>query len=387
MRHTIEDIYRLTPIQHGLLYEQLADPGSGVYLEQLTLDFDGPLDPDVVAISWQAVVDRHPILRTSFRWHSSGRVLQVVHDSARLEVPVHDWRTVSPAEQRSRAAEWLARDRAEGFELTQAPLMRADLVCLAPERWRLLWRFSHLLLDGWSFGVAVGEFVEHYRATVTGRAPELAPTAPYRDYVGWWQARDTAEAERFWRAELAGYVPAAPLSVEPDRLEPGEFPHDWVEVELGDLAPRLRELATRNRLTPNSVVHGAWTLLLARYHGTGDVLCGSTVAHRPADLPGAERMLGPMVWSPCRSGRGSNPRGSPSAGCGSCRRARCGHGSGRTSRCPTSPGSSTRRWPGPCWEARCRSRTFRCRTWTWDRRESASAGWPTTDARTSRSHW
>ncbi|WP_030107167.1 condensation domain-containing protein, partial [Actinoalloteichus caeruleus] len=70
LKKGIEDVYELTPIQQGLLFEQLANGDAGVYIEQLLLTFDGTLHPEEFQRAWQMVVDRHPILRTSFHWRA-----------------------------------------------------------------------------------------------------------------------------------------------------------------------------------------------------------------------------------------------------------------------------------------------------------------------------
>jgi amino acid adenylation domain-containing protein len=295
MTSNFEDVYRLSPIQQGLLYEQMNRPGDGVYVEQLVLTFAGTLNPELVHACWQGVVDRHPVLRTSFHEHGANGPLQVVHTSATLPMPTHDWRGISEEKQQGLLREWMAADRAEGFDIVSAPLMRIDLVQTEEQRWILLWRFSHLLMDGWSFGIAMQEFIRLYRARATGDTSDLVEARPYREYVSWWRKRDASAAQRFWREELADYQPGRALRVDPETPAPSEFPQTWVEIELGDLADRVREMAKRERLTANTVVHGAWMVLLGKYLGTSDVVCGATAAHRPVDLPGAETILGPMV--------------------------------------------------------------------------------------------
>lgn len=294
MAKDIDDIYPLSPIQEGLMFEQLYRSGTGIYTEQLIIDFEGTLDTAVFERAWQAVVDRHPILRTSFHWQGD-RALQVVHRTVRLPLEVLDWRDVGRPEQQRRLRAWLGAERIEGFVPNRAPLMRTSVLRCDESRWTFAWRFSHLLMDGWSFGLAMQEFANCYRALARRESLLWAPPPPYRDYVRWWADQESAKDIDFWRSELAGYVPPEPLSIDGAAIADGEATHDFCEVALSRLAPGLRTLARTQQLTLNTIVQGAWLLLLSRYLGTTDVVCGATIAHRPPDLTHGESILGPMI--------------------------------------------------------------------------------------------
>ncbi|MFI1365051.1 amino acid adenylation domain-containing protein [Streptomyces griseochromogenes] len=290
----IEDIYPLSPIQQGLMFEQLYRGGTGIYIEQLLITLEGEMDPVAFERAWQTVVDRHPILRTTFHWQGD-RALQVVHRSAQLPLEVLDWRDLSTEEQDRRLGEWLTRERIEGFPLERAPLMRTTVIRRSETGWTFAWRFSHLLMDGWSFGLAMQEFAHCYRALRRGEQPTLPPAPPYRNYLAWWQAQDPAKDAEFWREELAGHLPPEPLHLDGEPVPENTATHAFLELELDDLAPGLRTLARERQLTLNTLVQGAWLLVLSRYHGTEDVTCGATIAHRPADLAAGQSVLGPMI--------------------------------------------------------------------------------------------
>ncbi|MEU4806496.1 amino acid adenylation domain-containing protein [Actinosynnema sp. NPDC023587] len=293
--HDIEDVYELTPIQQGLLFEQMARADAGVYIEQLVLTFDGTLHVDEFGRAWQRVVDRHPILRTSFHWRAEGNPIQVVHRDARMPLEVLDWQDTPVEEQRRELTAWLDRERVEGFPLDRAPLMRITVIRSGPGTWLFVWRLSHLLMDGWSFGLAVTEFIDHYRDECLGVGLPGRPMRPYRDYVAWWAGQDGRDAVEFWREELDGFVPPEPLRLGGAETERGRPTHGFVELDLSDLEPGVRELARTHQLTLNTVVQGAWLIVLAHHYGTTDVACGFTMAHRPAELPGSETILGPLI--------------------------------------------------------------------------------------------
>jgi surfactin family lipopeptide synthetase C len=296
-RHDVEDIYELSPIQQGLLYELLKAPDTGVYVEQMTGDLVGRLDLGAFERAWQRVVDRHTILRTSFHWGESGKPLQVVHRRAQIALETFDWSAVPDGELEARYDAWLAADRMKPFELSHPPLMRITLIRGSQDRWRFSWRFSHLVMDGWSFGLAIMDWLAHYRAQVRRIAPDPIAARPYRDYVAWWTRNHPSEADhQYWRSELAGFVPPEPLHQEGDSsLPPGSATHAFLDFELGSVAAQAKEIGGERRVTANTVVQGAWSILLSRRSAAADVIAGATTVHRPHELAGAEAILGPLI--------------------------------------------------------------------------------------------
>src|SRR6202521_4860703 len=120
----IADLYRLAPVQQGMLFHTLAAPGSGVYFEQFSLRYEGGFDPDAFIRAWQRAIDRHPGLRTSFPSDALEQPVQVVHRRVELPVDRQDWRGQSPGEQLERLRAYAAADRRAGVDLTRPPLLR-----------------------------------------------------------------------------------------------------------------------------------------------------------------------------------------------------------------------------------------------------------------------
>jgi amino acid adenylation domain-containing protein len=290
----VADIYPLTPTQQGILYHTLRDGASGVYFEQIRATLDGPLNVARLKQAWQLIVDRHPVLRTAFLWDGLDTPLQVVRQKVEIPWEELDWRgdTANPA---SRLEKLSAGYRENGFNLAQAPLLRLVLVRLADEKHHFIWNFHHLLTDGWSTHQVFNEVFTAYEAMVRGRRPSLPPVRPFRNYVAWLKKQDMAAAEAYWREKLAGFNAPTPLHV--DQFAP-ETAVDYAEANHYlpvEQTSALKNLAQQHRLTLNTVVQGAWALLLSRYSGEADVLFGSTLSGRPAALPGVEQMVGMFI--------------------------------------------------------------------------------------------
>ena len=287
----VADVWPPSPLQEGLLFHALYDAqGPDVYLVQHVLELTGPLDLGVLRAAGQAMLERHPNLKASFREPAGlGAPVQVI--PARTELP---WRVADVSgttDVRAAAAEVAERDRVR-FDLTVAPLLRMTVVVLGPGRHHLVLTCHHILADGWSMPVLTGELLAIYRAG--GDAGGLAPVTPYRDYLAWLAEQDTGAARAAWVQALAGLD--GPTLLAPAARDRTPVPPDAVTVAVGaGLDTALRQRARALGVTLNTVLQGAWGLLAGRLTGRADVVFGITVAGRPAELPGAESMLGLFI--------------------------------------------------------------------------------------------
>ncbi|HEY1528469.1 MAG TPA: non-ribosomal peptide synthase/polyketide synthase [Candidatus Angelobacter sp.] len=298
----LQDLYELSPVQQGFLFHSLNAPDSGVYLEQLTFTFCGALDISVFTRAWQTILDRHSSMRTVFYWEGLSKPLQAVQRHVPLSLEELDWRGFSADEQQARLAAFLLDDRRQGFDLSCSPLMRFTLVRFAEDEWRFLFRFHHLVTDGWAMGLILGEFMTLYKAFHRSREPVLPPCRPYRDYISWLKRQDPGKAESFWRAQLKGLKAPTVLTLGGDaESAPGNgsayqtITHEKLDAQYPALAEQIQAMARRYQLTTNTVVQGGWSLLLSRLTGDEDVIAGVSVGGRPPDLPGSDSIVGLMI--------------------------------------------------------------------------------------------
>jgi non-ribosomal peptide synthase protein (TIGR01720 family) len=296
----IEDLYPLSPLQQGMLFHALHAPGSGDYVVQMSVGFGADLDVAAFERSWQQVVDRHAVLRTSFYWLGLDEPLQRVHARLPLVWERRDWRGLPTAEQAERVADYLRAERERGFHPGTAPLLRLALLHLDAEdgtAYRFVWTHHHAILDGWSLPILLRELFTCYAAARQGTAARLPPVRSYRDYIAWLRQQDLGVAEAFWRAELAGFRTPTPLpgAAAEAGLEEERVQSRRQTVLPGEVSDALRAFARRHQLTLNTVLQGAWALLLARSGGADDVVFGAVTAGRGAPIPGIESMVGLFV--------------------------------------------------------------------------------------------
>ncbi|MGI5506274.1 amino acid adenylation domain-containing protein [Lentzea sp. CA-135723] len=294
----VEDVYPLSPAQAGMLFHSLASAGRDMYTGHFGLRLTGVSDVDELAAAWQRVVDRTPVLRTSVRWQDVTEPVQVVHASATLPIRHEDLRALTPAEQDAELARRWDEIRAGEVELGTAPLLRVHLVQLTGDAVQLYWSVHHMMVDGWSFaGVLSDVFTEYAIGTGHSTPDARVRRRPYRDHVGWLAGRDPAEAEEYWRRVMAGFAVPTPLPYDrPPARAHGSRTTTDTRLSLSEADSQLvYDTARQARITVNTLVQGAWAVLLARYAGERDVCFGATVAGRPGDLPGVESIIGPFL--------------------------------------------------------------------------------------------
>ncbi|MBE9107802.1 non-ribosomal peptide synthetase, partial [Nostoc cf. edaphicum LEGE 07299] len=294
----IEDFYPLSPMQQGILFHSLAAPKSGIYFEQFSLTLQGKLNITEFHRAWEYVVKRHSILRTCFVWEGLKEPVQIVHRQVTLPWQEYDWQHLSLEEQQQKLELLWQSDRSRGFELTQPPLMRLTLVQLSDISYNFTWSHHHLLLDGWSVPLIFKEVFGCYKAFCNAEDTHLEPIRPYRDYIVWLQQQNLSEAEAFWRQTLKGFTTPTQLSVNKaaTKLLAQTDGSNEREVKLSVVTTaKLQSVAKQHQLTLNTLVQGAWALLLSHYSGQEDVVFGAVTSGRPPTLAKVESMVGLLI--------------------------------------------------------------------------------------------
>ena len=282
----IADILPLTPMQQGLLYHATATHNNhdDVYALQLDISVTGPLDPHRLRDAVHTVVNRHPNLAARFcqRFDQS---VQIIPAEPQIPWQYVEFDTdVDVDEQIGRVC---AAERAAVCDLTGEPAFRVALIRTAEDRHRIVLTNHHIVLDGWSLPILLHEIFASYQAQ------QLPATAPYRRFVNWLAERDLDAARGAWHNALAGFD--TPTLVGPPGrlgLGPRGVASDRMPAEI---TRAVNELARSNHTTVNTVLQAAWAQLLMGVTGQHDVVFGTAVSGRPAEVAGAETMVGLMI--------------------------------------------------------------------------------------------
>ena len=289
----LEDLLALSPLQEGLLFHARYDAQApDVYTVQLVLALEGALDSAALETAAQALIERHASLRAGFEHESLLRPVQVIVAGARAPWRSLDLSLLDEAEREHRLADILAQDRAERFDLASPPLLRFTLIRLCGEEHRLVLSSHHILMDGWSTSILVQELLTLYAHK--GNAAALPRPTPYRDYLAWLAGQDRAAAIAAWREALAGLQEATLLAGR-QGAGPALAPEQIMLALSEERTAALSEQARGHGLTLNTLIQAAWAIVLGRLLGRDDVVFGVTVAGRPPEIAGIERMVGLFI--------------------------------------------------------------------------------------------
>ncbi|MER6120608.1 amino acid adenylation domain-containing protein [Streptomyces sp. NPDC001743] len=274
---TAERTAPVTPLQRGLYFQAQMAATAGHYVAQSYFTFDRRLDTDALAEAMAHVIARHPVVGAAFTTDDRGNPVQVLRAGRRVEV-----RTVHLATE-AEADALRACDRDTGFDPGEPPLVRLTVVRLPDGCDRLLLSYHLLLWDGWSREILLRDLFDAYRAVVAGEPLEGPPAGPgFEDYARTLAAKDPAVAERFWARHLEGLTgPTLLAGPRPDL--PDELPRALVHTLTAELSDLLRDAAKAHGVTLNTVLTGAFGLLLGAHTGRADAVFGVTVSGREGE--------------------------------------------------------------------------------------------------------
>jgi amino acid adenylation domain-containing protein/non-ribosomal peptide synthase protein (TIGR01720 family) len=294
----IQAIYPLTPMQEGILFHTLESPAAGTYFNQFTCRFDGPLDIERFERAWQAAFARHAALRTLFTWEKRERPLQIVRKRVELPFATLDWCEKDRVTVEADLEAFLESDRNRGFELDVAPLSRISLIRLDDGLSQMVWSFHHIVLDGWSVLLLIDEVMKDYHAARNNIDVERHRPS-FENFVSWRKTLDQSQSVAFWRDLLDGFTaPTTPeirLRRDATDVQQGR-PGQQTSFTLGaQFSEQLRVFAQEQRVTLNTVLVAAWSILLSSYCGARDVVFGTTVSGRSGNLDGIDQVIGLLI--------------------------------------------------------------------------------------------
>ncbi|MFM9442626.1 condensation domain-containing protein [Streptomyces acidiscabies] len=289
----------LSPAQEQIWILQQLHPDSSSYHFQARLDFDGDLATDALGAALNAVMERHEVFRTSVRLDDDGSPVQVVHPYEPYDLPVTDLSGLEGAARQAALDTLTAEILAATFDLERPPLVRWHLIRLGATEHVLMVVEHHLIHDGWSFNVFLGELAENYRRVTAGRAPRTdAGDIDFVDLAVWQRERlDSGDRERqlaYWSERFA--TPPAPLDLPLDRPRPEvpSFRGRALRIPLdAELCAGLRSFAREQGVSLYLTLFSGWLAELNRLTGQRDLCVGSSLANRV--LPETQQMIGMLV--------------------------------------------------------------------------------------------
>ena len=261
-------------------------PGNPAYNMPYGFRLRGPLDVTALERSFNDVIRRHEVLRTTFTVRD-GEPLQRIHHAHEIAIDVTDLRDVAEADREARLAALASAEAVRSFDLSRLPLIRISLFALRDAEHVLLINLHHIIADGLSIGPLFAELDASYRAFSGGADRPDLPDLPaqYGDFAQWQRdtagQADSAQGLAFWRQHLAGKLPVLELPGDRRRPAAQSFAGSNVFFEIpGALARELKAVGDREGATFFMTVLAAFQILLHRHAGAEDVIVGTPVSVR-----------------------------------------------------------------------------------------------------------
>ncbi|MGE6631995.1 non-ribosomal peptide synthetase [Bacillus sp. NPDC077027] len=293
-REQVQDMYYLAPMQEGMLFHTLHHQENGFYIEQMDMKVEGEFRQDLLEESMNIIVDRYDIFRTVFLHEKVKRPVQVVLKKRPFTIDVIDLSDLPEKEQMARIEAYKKEDQMRGFNLAKDMLMRAVVFQTASSAYRWIWSYHHILLDGWCFGLVVQELFTIYSALLHDKPYTLHPVKPYKEYIQWLEKQDKQASIDFWQRTLAGFEGQDTFKEQRKQTTENELGEVLFSLSTQE-TKAISTLASQHNSTLSSALQAVWSILLCRYQRTNDVMFGTVVSGRPADLAGVERMIGLFI--------------------------------------------------------------------------------------------
>ena len=289
--YQIKDIYNLTSLQKGMLFHSLEEESGSPYFEQLMFDIYGRIDVVRFEKSLELLISRHDILRTYFIYSNRETVKQVVYKEPKVNFSYQNIQ--KEEDKRSLIESFEKKERDVYFELSKENPFKIKLFKTEEKAYYIVISFHHILLDGWSMGLLFDELFSIYAQLKKDKEPNLLPSIAYGTYISWLSETDELKSKAFWNEYLLGYETESLL---PQKVVTKEYRSDVFSLTIdSNKMQKLNRLTQKHTITLNTLIETLFGILLSKYNNTDDIVFGTTVSGRNAEVEGIDKILGLFI--------------------------------------------------------------------------------------------
>ena len=276
--------YPISPMQHGMLMETLRSPqGAGSYIEQIVFNITREIDIKRFTKAWQKIIKHHEIMRLGFAWKNLDQPLQYIAWANEINIEFNDWSKLSKTETDEFLEMFLQADRRLGFSLSNPPLFRIALLKTDKNQYTCVWSFHHAIADGRTMVSILKDLFLIYQ----NPNAELITPGSFKKYIGWLnKAQAYSKARGFWEKQLKGFTESLdlPFNLQKRAITETRRQEFSIAITTGNQKARisfettsvLKKICEKNSITMNSLLMGAWAVLLSHYTGKNDIVFGTT---------------------------------------------------------------------------------------------------------------
>ena len=283
-----------TDAQQQLWFLSQLDINTSIaYNQSLIMEISGNLNSDAVYAAIQTLIERHETLRTAF---SDDGKLQVILPKAYIEIPITDLSHFGENELEKAKAEWLLRESNYFFNLTKAPILRAHILKINDQKHLLVLLTHHIILDGWSMNILLGELADLYSSFLKNEPPNLEPVVQFHEYAQWLgeqiKSPRMEEAERYWLSQLKEPLPEINLPTDHPYPPIKTFTGARCHFSLSEvLSQKLRVMSAKYGATQFMTFLTAFEIFLHKLTQQDDIILQIPMSGR-INAPFGGSMLG-----------------------------------------------------------------------------------------------
>ncbi|MBS4933504.1 MAG: amino acid adenylation domain-containing protein, partial [Clostridiales bacterium] len=291
-KQNVKDILPLTPMQEGLLFHYLAQKKKE-YLEHLVIHTAEQIEEPVFRECWNQITADHDVLRSVFKWKKLEKPVQIILHEKQPELLIHSQDETEDInwDRSEKAIEQEIQER--GIKLDEAPFYL--ILCQYKDKSSIHLVFHHILMDGWSVGILIKQFLSVYQSLITGEKMEQVKYGSFKDYVVARENLSSKEEEKaYWSELLEGYQIKSGVRPLLKNKEASVFKRiDW-ELPEG-LYEEMEQFCQNHHVTMANLFYSAWGLIAQRFIYDTDIVFGTTVSGRNVEVPDIENTVGLFI--------------------------------------------------------------------------------------------
>ncbi len=283
----IQNIYPLLPAAERILFYSLFYKKANYYYEQLTLDIIGDFDIKIFNSSFQKIVDHYEVFRSIFLYRFLADPVQVIIKNLDVDVGYYDFCYLNETKDHE-VDNFIKSDLEKGFDPGKGQLFRISILKLDNKKYKFVFTFHHILMDGWSLGIILNEIFSAYSHQRRGMNVEFSgPGTNYNFYV-WYENNKGSFNEVFWKNYLNEYKYSLASKVKDDVQKY----NNSKKHQLSGDSDRIRELCKKNRITLNTFFQAIVSLALQQMLGVDDIVFNFVISGRDSAVLNIESMVG-----------------------------------------------------------------------------------------------
>lgn len=292
----IKNVYSLTPMQKGMLYYFLKDNNSTAYFQQIIFNIDGDINLDCLNKSFNKLIDKNDILKTIFAYDDLTEPKQIVLAERRSNICYKDISMLDRDKINEYLLEFEEKDKLRGFDLSKDLLVRISLLKIGIGKYKMIFNYHHIILDGWSLGIIINDLINIYHGLLENENFKEANTDQYINFVNWIYNQDQDEAKVFWENYLEEYQVKETITSIGEKLCKKEYDLKEVKFKVNnELTKKLTQISKKEQVTLNSIMQSVWAIILQKYSNSNDIVFGSVVSGRNTNVKDIDKMVGLFI--------------------------------------------------------------------------------------------